>query len=105
VFLLPAITILFAEYARDIRPGLAILATALVLTFVTQRPFMAMDTTEYFRNWFPAYIFRTDAATPIFWTTWWVRLALTCGGAIALAVLQWRVIKTPGALRPEAPTR
>jgi hypothetical protein len=101
VFLLPVIAILFAAYARDFHPGPVILTAALLLTLVTQQPFTEMDMTDYFRDWFPAYVYRTDDATPVFWSTWWVRIAVTCGGAAALGVIQWmalRARRSPGSL-------
>jgi len=87
VFLLPIVAILFAAYVRDFHPGPVILTAALLLTLVTQQPFTEMDMTHYFRDWFPAYVYRTDDATPVFWSTWWVRIAVTCGGAVALAII------------------
>jgi hypothetical protein len=92
VFLLPVIAILFAAYVRDVRPGPVILTAALLLTLVTQQPFTQMDMTLYFRDWFPGYVYRTDEATPVFWSTWWVRIAATCGGAIALGIVQWMTV-------------
>jgi len=47
-----------------------ILTAALLLTLVTQQPFTEMDMTHYFRDWFPGYVYRTDDATPVFWSTW-----------------------------------
>ena len=92
VFLLPVVAILFAAYVRDVRPGPVILTAALLLTLVTQQPFTQMDMTHYFRDWFPGYVYRTDDATPLFWSTWWVRIAVTCGGAIALGIVQWMTV-------------
>jgi len=105
VFLLPAIAILFAAYVRDFQPGAVILTAALMLTLVTQQPFTQMDMTHYFRDWFPGYVYRTDDATPVFWSTWWVRIAVTSGGAIALAVMQWMMVRGSRSLTPEAPIR
>ena len=103
VFLLPVIAILFAAYARDFHPGPVILTAALVLTLVTQQPFTEMDMTRYFRDWFPGYVYRTDDATPVFWSTWWVRIAVTCGGAVALGVIQWMALRAQRSMLPEAP--
>ena len=89
VFLLPAITILFAAYVRDFQPGPVLLTAALLLTLVTQQPFTRMDMTHYFRDWFPAYVFRTNDATPEFWSAWRLRIAMTGAGAIAIGTLQW----------------
>ena len=93
MFLLPVIAILFAAYVRDFRPGPVILTAALVLTLVTQQPFTAMDMTHYFRDWFPGYVYRTDDATAVFWSTWQLRIALTVGAAIALGIVQWRLLR------------
>jgi hypothetical protein len=87
VFLLPVVAILFGVYVRDFHPGPVILTAALLLTVVTQQPFTQMDMTHYFRDWFPGYVYRTDDATAVFWSTWWVRVAVTGGGAVALGIL------------------
>lgn len=105
IFMLPVIAMLFGAYARDVQPGPVLLTAALLLTLVTQEPFMRMDMTHYFRDWFPGYVYRTDDATPVFWSTWWVRIALTCGGAVALGIVQWWTLRAPRALQSEAPTR
>ena len=89
VFLLPAITILFAAYVRDYRPGPSLLTAALLVTLVTQEPFVQMDMTQYLRDWFPGYVYRTDDATPAFWSTWQIRIAAAAGATIALAIMQW----------------
>jgi hypothetical protein len=89
VFLLPAITILFAAYVQDFQPGPVLLTAALLLTLVTQGPFAQMDMTHYFRDWFPAYVSRTNDATPEFWSAWRLRIAMTGAGAIAIGILQW----------------
>jgi hypothetical protein len=91
VFLLPVITILFAAYVRDYRPGPVLLTAALLLTLFTQEPFVQMDMTQYFRDWFPAYVYPTDDATPEFWSAWRLRIAVTVGAAIALGIVQWRL--------------
>ena len=93
VFLLPVITILFARYVRDYQPGPVLLSAALLITLVTQQPFAQMDMTHYFRDWFPAYVYRTDDASPAFWSTWRLRIAMTIGAAIALAVVQWALLR------------
>jgi hypothetical protein len=49
--------------------------------------------TGYFREWFPGYIYRTDDATAAFWSTWWVRMAVAGGGAIALGIVQWTTMR------------
>ncbi|HYJ93035.1 MAG TPA: hypothetical protein VEV86_00390, partial [Vicinamibacterales bacterium] len=82
-----------------------ILTAALVLTLVTQQPSTEMDMTHYFRDWFPGYVYRTDDATPVFWSTWWVRIAVTCGGAVALGVIQWTTLRAQRSILPEAPIR
>jgi len=74
-----------------------------VLTLVTQQPFTEMDMTHYFRDWFPGYVYRTDDATAVFWSTWWVRIAVTCGGAVALGVIQWMALRAQRSMLPEAP--
>jgi hypothetical protein len=88
VFMLPAIAILYASYIRDHRPGPALLTAAFILTLVTQQPFAQMDMTRYFRDWFPAYVYRTDDATAAFWSAWWVRIAITVAGVLTLGIMQ-----------------
>ena len=63
------------------------------MPLVTQEPFVQMDMTQYFRDWFPGYVYRTDDATPEFWSTWQLRIALTLGAAIALGIVQWRLLR------------
>jgi hypothetical protein len=84
--------VFFAAYVRDYRPGPVLLTAALLVTLVTQEPFVQMDMTQYFRDWFPGYVYRTDDATPEFWSTWQLRIALTVGAAIALGIVQWRLL-------------
>ena len=101
VFMLPAIAILYALYVCEHRPGLALLTTAFILTLATQQPFAEMDMADYFREWFPGYVYRTDDATPAFWTSWRVRIALTVAGALTLGIMQ-RAMRHP---RPRERTR
>jgi len=93
VFLLPVLTILFAAYVREYQPGPVLLSGALLLTLVTQQPFAHMGMTEYFRDWFPAYVSRSNDATAAFWSTWRVRLVMTGGGAVALGIVQWMMLR------------
>jgi hypothetical protein len=88
-FLLPVITILYAGYVRDHRPGVVVLSAALLFTLVTQQPFTQMNMTSYFRDWFPVYVARTDDATPAFWSTWRLRMILTAAAAVTVGVIQW----------------
>ena len=92
VFLLPAIAIL-AAYVRDYRPGPVLLTAALLVTQVTQEPFVQRDMTQYFRDWFPGYVYRTDDTTKELWSTWQLRIALTVGAATALGIVQWRLLR------------
>ncbi len=88
-FLLPVITILYAGYVRDHQPGAVVLSAALLFTLATQQPFSQMDMTRYFRDWFPAYVARTDDVTPTFWSTWRLRMMLTAAAAVTLGIIQW----------------
>jgi hypothetical protein len=97
VFLLPVLAILFAGYVNECRPGWPLLSGALLLTLVTQQPFRQMDMTQYFRDWFPFYLILSGDATPEFWATWRLRLAITAAGVVALAIVQW---KTPRGQTP-----
>ena len=90
-FLLPVITILYAGYVRDHRPGAVVLSAALLFTLATQQPFTQMDMTRYFRDWFPVYVARTDDATPAFWSMWRTRLAVTAAAAVTLGIVQWKL--------------
>jgi hypothetical protein len=90
VFLLPVLTILFAGYVNQYRPGPLLLSGAFVLTLVTQQPFRQMDMTQYFRDWFPLVVYFANDATPEFWSTWKLRLAITGAGVVALAIVQWK---------------
>lgn len=89
-FLLPVITILYAGYVRDHRPGAVVLSAALLFTVATQQPFTQMDLTRYFRDWFPVYVSRTDDATPAFWSAWRFRLIMTAAAAVTLGIIQWK---------------
>ena len=89
VFLLPVLTLLFAAYVRAHQPGVAILTVAFMLTVVTQQPFGRMDMVQYFRDWFPVYLYQAGDANDAFWTTWQVRFVLTAVLVIAIGVLQW----------------
>jgi hypothetical protein len=90
VFLLPVLAILFAGYVNECRPGLPLLSGALLLTLVTQQPFRPMDMTQYFRDWFPYYLYLSGDVTPELWATWRPRLAITAAGVVALAIVQWK---------------
>jgi len=35
------------------------------------------------------YVYRTNDATPEFWSTWQIRIVATAGATIALAIVQW----------------
>ena len=105
VFLLPIVAMLFGAYARDFQPGAIVLTAALLMTLVTQEPFMRLDMTHYFRDWFPGYVYRTEDATAVFWSTWRLRIAATCGGAVILAILQSWTFRAPRGLQPEGATQ
>jgi hypothetical protein len=89
VFLLPVLALLFAAYVREHQPGVALLAAAFLVTVVTQQPFVRMDMVQYFRDWFPVYLYQAGDANDAFWSTWQVRFVLTGILAIAIGFLQW----------------
>ncbi len=89
VFLLPVLAVLFASYVREHKPGPWLLGGALVLTLMTQVPFVPMDMTRYFQEWFPGYIYTTGDATDAFWSGWRLRAVLTAAGVVLLVLLQW----------------
>jgi hypothetical protein len=90
VFLLPALTVLFAFYVREHQPGPGLLGVGFMLTVMTQTPFVPMDMIRYFQEWFPAYVHTTDDATEAFWSGWRLRAVLTLGGLMLLALVQWK---------------
>jgi hypothetical protein len=67
----------------------ALLAAAFLVTVVTQQPFVRMDMVQYFRDWFPVYLYQAGDANDAFWSTWQVRFVLTGILAIAIGFLQW----------------
>lgn len=90
VFLLPVITILFGRFVQDHRPHPALLAGALVLTFITQQPFTRMTLDSYFGDWFPAYrMHDSDANLAAFWADWSRRFLVATTGVVMLTLLQW----------------
>ncbi len=104
-FLLPVITILYAGYVRDHRPGVVVLAAAFLFTLATQQPFTQMDMTRYFRDWFPVYVARTVDATPAFWSMWTLRLVITAAAAVTLGIVQWKLLRrsNPGPTQAPSP--
>lgn len=60
-----------------------------MLTVVTQVPFVPMDMTRYFQEWFPGYVYMTDDATDAFWSGWRLRAVLTSAGLAVLVLVQW----------------
>jgi hypothetical protein len=103
-FLLPVITILYAGYVRDHRPGVVVLAAACLFTLATQQPFTQMDMTHYFRDWFPVYVARTDDATPAFWSMWRLRLVITAAAAVTLGIVQWKLLRRSDPSLTQAPS-
>ncbi len=87
VFLLPVLTVLFANFARDYQPRPLLLAAVFLFTLLTQQPFARMDMNTYFSRWFPAYVSRTADATETFWLDWRNRFVMTGAGLVALGLL------------------
>ena len=107
VFLLPALAILFAAYARAHRPGVLVLAAALLFTLATQQQFVTMDMVQYFRDWFPVYLHRAGDVNDEFWPIWNRRFAVATVLAVATGLLLWielrrqaRAVPDPVARRP-----
>jgi hypothetical protein len=107
VFLLPALAILFGAYARAHRPGILVLAAALLFTLATQQPFVPMDMVQYFRDWFPVYLHRAGDVNDQFWAIWNRRFAVATVLAVATGLLLWielrrqaRSVPDPLARRP-----
>jgi hypothetical protein len=90
IFILPVLAVLYARYVTEHSPAPLLLTGALLLTIITQQPFLKMDMMQYFRDWFPAYIHRTDDASEAFWLAWRLRIIVTVAAIAALGVIQWR---------------
>ena len=89
VFLLPVLALLFAAYVRAHQPGVALLTAAFLVTVVTQQPFGRMDMAQYFRDWFPVYLYQAGDANEAFWSIWRLRFVLTGILVVAIGLLQW----------------
>ena len=79
LYLLPLVTVLFAVALAGLTDPLrrAVFFVAVtVATLVTQRPWQAMDTDAYFRDWFPYYLVRNNVSP---WPLWGWRLFIAAG--------------------------
>ncbi|HVQ17224.1 MAG TPA: hypothetical protein VMS40_26655 [Vicinamibacterales bacterium] len=96
VFSLPAVLVLAGAYwnNRDWRYTTRVFVAITAFTVITQRSFERMDTTRYFRDWFPLYSYsgQSDPIADLV-ATWSVRFA-----AVALMTLAlYLMARTPDA--------
>jgi hypothetical protein len=87
--LLPAVAVLFARCSREwsSRERWAFLAVALALTVWTQQPFQPMNTSRYFADWFPYYVWAREYPRPdppSLWPEWGWRFIVVAGSLCAL---------------------
>jgi hypothetical protein len=90
-FSLPVALVLIARSCSGCSPDLTrrLLVAMTLITLVTQRPFQAMDTNTYFRDWFPLYRYfdgQVDGMAPL----WAARVAALVLLTAALALTTHR---------------
>jgi hypothetical protein len=100
-FLTPVMAVLFARveaaWSGWRRP--ALLAQIAVVTWLTQRPFDAMDLGRYFRDWFPYYIVIDQVPAGLrsdLWPQWGWRFLVVAAGLLVMSACAEAV----GANRP-----
>jgi hypothetical protein len=90
VFGLPAVLVLAAAYWNDRhwRSTTRLLVAVTAFTVITQRSFERMDTTRYFRDWFPLYPYsgQSDPIADLV-AVWSVRLAAVALMTLALYLM------------------
>src|SRR5438132_529704 len=90
-FLLPFWFFAIAAWARGSTGSLTVpLALATVLTLLTQHPWVRLNDTNYFVDWFPysVHAARVSVTDPGFSATWRVRVFIAAGGLAAFVA--WR---------------
>ena len=92
-FTLPAALTLAGLYLADLDSAerLRALTAVTLITVVTQRPFELMNTTLYFRDWFPLYRYFDGTASDLA-SVWIVRLASVALllAALSMTAARWR---------------
>lgn len=91
-FLLPFWFFVAGAWGRDHAARLTVpLVIAIVLTLLTQHPWMRITDTSYFVDWFPYSVAagRVDVTDAGFDATWRVRMFIAAGG-VAACVAWWR---------------
>jgi hypothetical protein len=90
-YLLPFWLVLIAGWARDYGRSLVVpLVLATALTILTHHPWVRLNDTNYFVDWFPysVYAGRVNIADGQFDPTWRLRMFIAAGGLAACAA--WR---------------
>jgi hypothetical protein len=91
-FLLPFWFFAVAAWGRDHAARLTVpLVLAIVLTLLTQHPWMKLTDARYFVDWFPYSVAagRVDVSDAGFDATWRIRMFVAAGG-VAACVAWWR---------------
>jgi hypothetical protein len=103
LFLLPLVTVLFAVTLTGVtdpsRRAIFFVAVT-VATLVTQRPWQAMDTDSYFRDWFPYYLVRNKVSP---WPLWGWRLLIAAG--LIVLFLGLRLVRPGARVSESSPVR
>jgi hypothetical protein len=87
-FLLPFWLLVIAAWARDRMVSLTVpLVLAIALTVLTQHPWVRLNDTNYFVDWFPYSVHagRVNVTDAAFGATWRVRVFIAAGGLAAFA--------------------
>jgi hypothetical protein len=87
-FLLPFWLLVIAAWARDRTASLTVpLVLAIALTVLTQHPWVRLNDTNYFVDWFPysVHAARVNVTDAAFSATWRVRVFIAAGGLAAFA--------------------
>ena len=90
-YLLPLWVVLIGIWSRGYTRSFVVpLVIATVLTVLTQHPWVGLNDTNYFVDWFPysVYAGRVNVADPGFDATWRLRVFIAAGGLAACAA--WR---------------
>ena len=92
VSLAPLVLVLYARCSRDWSRGEALVwgVAAIVLTVWTQEPFVSMNLTGYFTDWFPYYAWTGNLPSDVFvrplWPEWAWRFLVVAFSLCALIV-------------------
>ena len=96
-YLVPVAAVLFGHLWRVWSPPMRVWSTGaiIVLTWLTQQPFRAMNVGTYFRDWFPYYLtvapndVSVEAGDVVLWPVWTWRLLLSATGVTVMAIMAW----------------